>query len=120
MRAAGRRGGEDVLAGEDEDFLRRKRQVFARAEGGERGLEAGGADDGDQNDVGAGQLREFDEASETTDETSVGGKGRGMGARGREGRVIKNTDVAHAVSAGDGGEVLPVAAGGDGDELGWP
>ena len=77
------------MAGEDEDFLRRKRQVFARAEGGKRGLEAGGADDGDQNDVGAGQLREFDEAGETTDETSVGGKGRGMGARGREGRVTR-------------------------------
>ena len=117
FRAAGRRGGEDVLAGEDEDFLRREREVFAGLERGEGRFETGGADDSDEDDVGAGQLREFDEAGEAADETSVGGKGRGMRSRGGESGVIKNADVAHAVSAGDGGEFFPVAAGGDGDEL---
>ena len=60
--AAGGSGGEDVLAGEDEDFLGGEGEVFAGGEGGEGGLEARGADDGDEDDIGGGELGGFDEA----------------------------------------------------------
>ena len=117
LRAAGGGGGEDVAAGEDEDFLGGEGEVFAGGEGGEGRLEAGGADDGDEDDVGGGELGEFDEAGEAGDEAGAGRKGGGRGAGGGVGGVVVETDVADAMGAGDGGEFLPIAAGGDGDEL---
>ena len=111
------RGGHDELAGEDEDFLRGEREVLAGGERGERGVEAGGADDGDQHDVRFGQLREFDESGKSADEAGAGGKCSDVGASGGERGVVKHPDVAHAELAGDAGEFLPIGTGGDADEF---
>ena len=50
------------FAGHDEDFLGGDGDVLARANGGERGLQSRGADDGDQHDVRLGQRGEFEQA----------------------------------------------------------
>jgi hypothetical protein len=110
-------GREDVLAGEDEDLFRGEGEVFAGVERGEGGLETGGADDGDEHDVGGGQAGEFDEAGEAADEARPRWKGGGLRASGGVGLVVEEADVAHTVGTGDGGEFLPIAAGGDGDEF---
>jgi hypothetical protein len=54
--------GHDDFAGHDEDFLGGDGDVFAGADRGEGGLEPGGANDGDEDDVGGGEGGEFDEA----------------------------------------------------------
>ena len=55
--AAGPGGGDDEAPGEDENFLAGEREVLAGGQGGQRRLEAGRADDRDQDQVGLGQSR---------------------------------------------------------------
>jgi len=113
------RGGHDELAGEDEDFLGSEREVFAGGDRGERGFEAGGADDRDEDDVGLGERREFDEAGEAAVEFRAGREraGVGRGFRGGVGAIVKDGDVRDLEVAGDLRESLVVLAGGDADEL---
>jgi hypothetical protein len=81
-RAPGARRGHDELAGEHEDFLRGEREILAGGERGERGSQAGGADDGDEHDVGLGQLREFDQPGEPAVDSVPAGNAPGRPRRG--------------------------------------
>ena len=108
--------GHDELAGEHENFLRGEGEVLARGEGGEGGLEAGGADDGDEHEVGLGQLGERDEPAQAAVQLGAGRKAAGGLGRG-VGGVVEHRDVLHAEVAGDLGEPRVVGAGGDADEL---
>ena len=117
FRAALRGGGEHVLAGENEDLFGSEGEVFASVKRGEGGFEAGGAHDGDEDDIGRGQLGEFDEAGEAADEARAGRKSGGLGASGGEGFFIEEADVADAMGGCDGREFFPIAPGGDRDEL---
>lgn len=122
FRAALRGGGEHVLAGENEDLFGSEGEVFASVKRGEGGSEAGGAHDGDEDDIGRGQLGEFDEAGEAADEARAGRKSGGVGASGGEGFFIEEADVADAMSGCDGREFsqLPRAATATSSSLsGW-
>lgn len=52
----------DDFPGHDKDFLRCDGKVFPGFDGGEGGLEACGADDGDENDIGLGEGGDFRKA----------------------------------------------------------
>ena len=74
------RRGHDEFAGEDEDFLGGEREGFAGVDGGERGLEARGADDGDEDGIRFGETGELGQAGESADEPGAGGEGAGLPA----------------------------------------
>ena len=110
------RRGHDELAGEDEDLLGGQGEVLAGGERGEGGLEPGGADDGDQHEVGLGQLRKGDEAGEAPVKLRASREGTGAFGRGI-GRVLKHRHMRHAEIARDLRESGVVRAGGDADQI---
>ena len=114
--AALARGGHHKLAGEHENFLRGERDGFLRCDGREGGLQSGGADHRDKNDVGFGEDRQFAQAGETAVKLGAGRK-NGRRPGGVEGRFIVQRHVTHLKLAGDFGETGVVALGGDADEF---
>ena len=84
------------LAGHDEDFLRGNGDVLARANGSECGLQAGGADDGDEDDVGLGHRGELQQAFVAGVDLDLGAEGgpefvrlRGVGERDGGGLILE-------------------------------
>jgi len=70
------------FTGHDEDFLGSDGDVLAGTDGGEGRGEAGGADDGDEDDVGLGQGGQFEEAFGTGGDADAGelcGEGGNLG-----------------------------------------
>ena len=110
-------GGHDEFTGENEDLFGGEGEVFAGGEGGEGGCEAGGADDGDEDGVGGGELGEFNEAGEPADEVGAGGECAEIGAGGGVGGLVEEAHVANVEFARDGGEFFPPRVGRDADEF---
>src|SRR4051812_46083167 len=52
----------DSFTGHDEDFFGSDGDVLAGADGGEGGFKAGGADDGDEDNIGGGKRRQPDQS----------------------------------------------------------
>ena len=96
---------QDPLAGDGD--------VLARADGGERGLQAGGADDGDEDNVSLGQGGEAHEAVGARVDLDAGAEGvlQFAGLRG-----ISNGDRGGLVLQGLLEEQLGVAARREADE----
>ena len=92
-------GGGDDFASHDEDFLGGDGEVFAGFNGGERGVESGGADDGDEDDVGTGEGGEFEQAFRAEVDFYIAGE---QGAEGGFLGGVINGDVADAGFAGLG------------------
>ncbi len=108
--------GHDELAGEHENLLGGEREVLAGADGGEGGLEAGGADYGDEHEIGLGEGRQRGQALETVMKLRACGDLAGA-AREGGGVFVEQRGVGYAELAADLEECGRVLAGGDADEL---
>ena len=117
LHALAPRRGHHGFARHHEDLLRGHGDVLARLDRREGGFEAGDSDDGDENEVGLGQGREFDEARFAAVEGHLVREGRADAIQ--PGRVVEatllNPELGHLC-----GEGVGAAVRGESDELHAP
>src|ERR1017187_144880 len=104
------------LAGENRDLFRGEGQVLPRGDRGQGRLESRRADDGDEDDVGAGQGREVRDAPRAGQEAGAPREGAVL-PRLRACLCVKERGVGDGEFAGDLGQLAPIGARGDADEL---
>ena len=92
-RAGDAGGFGDELAGEDEEFLAREGDILTRLQRGERGCEAGGADDGGDDRRDFGKAGDFGQAGGAFEDAGAGGEGAGSTGFGGGGRVGQGDDA---------------------------
>ena len=107
-------GRGDDLTRHDEDLLGSDGQVLARLDGGQRGMQSGGADDGDEHDV---RLREGGQVHQALRSGVDGHVFRQQRPQFRLLAGIMDRHVAHARLASLVGEFLDAAIRGQRDDL---
>ena len=100
-----------------ENFLRRHGQIPPGFDGGQRGGEPGGANDGHEDDVGINFGHEIDQPLRAGENLHTR---REFGAQGIDSRSVKNRHVLGSSLAGLGGEIAEIRSSSETDDFDFP